>query len=191
MWLQWTLCTYIGQSLHHYTYCDTCCKISIGAYGLSHIVSRLNCTTKTVTLELHTKNRYTGTMLRLTLRNKSGYNNNFCTSKAVTRTHLQNNDKFNGIAQRDSVSAPLHMNATCCWFYSWCWCIYVSQVLMFSIRYGRKLCFWQRIRLWNRHKNLTEALGPNGKSFHESTFRHFGQIKTISTSSTTFCWTDS
>ena len=104
-------------------------KSNIRAYGLSHIVSRLICTQKavtpsqhqidfcapkTVTLELHTKNGYTGTMLRLTLRNKNGYNNNFCASQAVTTTHLQSNEKFNGIAQRDSVSAPLQMNATCC-----------------------------------------------------------------------------
>ena len=75
-------------------------KSNIRAYGLSHIVSRLICTQKavtpsqhqidfcapkTVTLELHTKNGYTGTldlhtkngytdtMLNLILRNKNGY----------------------------------------------------------------------------------------------------------------------
>ena len=41
---------------------------------------------------------------------------------------------------------------------------------MLSIRYGHKLCFWQRIRLWNRHKNLTEALGTNGKKFSRKYF---------------------
>ena len=104
-------------------------KSNIRAFGLSHIVSRLICTQKavtpsqhqidfcapkTVTLELHTKNGYTGTMLNLTLRNKSSYKSNLCTSKAVTTTHLQTNNKFNGIAQRDSVSAPLQLNTTCC-----------------------------------------------------------------------------
>ena len=52
------------------------------------------------TLDLHTKNGYTGTMLNLTLRNKNGYKNKLCTSKAV-------NNNFNEIAQRSSVSAPL------------------------------------------------------------------------------------
>jgi len=93
-------------------------KSNIRAYGLSHIVSRLICTQKAVTLELHTKNgytgtldlhtknSYTGTMLNLILRNKNGYKNKLCTSKAV-------NNNFNGIAQRDSVSAPLQLHALC------------------------------------------------------------------------------
>ena len=68
---------------------------------------------------------------------------------------------------------------------------YVSQVLMCRIRYERKQCFWQRIRLWNRHRNHTEALGQNGKSFHKNTFRQFGQMNITSTSTMTFCWTDS
>jgi hypothetical protein len=108
-------------------------KSNIRAYGLSHIVSRLICTQKAVTtsqhqidfcapktvtlelhtkngytgtLDLHTKNSYTGTMLNLILRNKNGYKNKLCTSKAV-------NNNFNGIAQRDSVSAPLQLHALC------------------------------------------------------------------------------
>ena len=54
-----------------------------------------------------------------------------------------------------------------------------------SIGYGHKLC------LWSRHKNLTEALGTNGRRFPASTFRHYGQIKLTSQSNTILCSTDS
>ena len=47
------------------------------------------------------------TVLRLIFRNKSGYNNTFCAAKTITKAHLQNHDKLNGIARRCSVSEKL------------------------------------------------------------------------------------
>ena len=57
---------------------------------------------------------------------------------------------------------------------------------MFSIHYGHKLCFWQRIRLWNRRKILRKHLEQMGKVFtqvlsatvdrsklHQRRIRHF------------------
>ena len=58
----------------------------------------------------------------------------------------------------------------------------VSQMITSHTLYGRKLCFWRRTPLWNRHKNLTEVLGVNGKNFVARIFRQCGQIKSMSQS---------
>ena len=52
------------QSLHHYTYCGTCCKIK-------H--SRIRVVPHRVAFDLHTKSGYTGTASNYLLRTKNGY----------------------------------------------------------------------------------------------------------------------
>jgi hypothetical protein len=188
-------------------------KSDIGKYKLFNIVSRLDLHTKnnnTVTVSrlifakqkrLHWNWLHRHSVAFDFCATKAVTTTPFAQQKTVTRTHLQNHDKLNWMAHKlQCFYTALHVynmlivlqypESTVEFEF-----LILPSMFMHICLSGNNVQHPLRAQamllaknsVMESSQNLTEALGTNGKSFHASTFRHCGQIKTTSTSNTTFC----